>query len=68
VDVPKGLIPDFAMAIRSTDESVAVENSCHILEVDLVVTQVRSALLRVLIKSANLREQLFQVFRHSEAP
>src|SRR5450432_4821238 len=42
-DVPKDLIPDFAMTIRSADESVAVENSSDVLEVDLMITQVAFA-------------------------
>src|SRR3954447_2230374 len=35
--ISEDLVPDFAMTIRSADESVAVENSAHVLEVDLVV-------------------------------
>src|SRR5260370_6002564 len=46
-DVPKDLIPDFVMTIRSADESVAVENSAHVLEVDLVGAQVAFALFRI---------------------
>jgi hypothetical protein len=37
VDMSEDLVPDFAMTIRTTDEDGAVENSFHILEVDLVI-------------------------------
>ena len=40
VDISEDLIPDLAMAIRSTNKRIAVENSLHVLEVDLMVTQV----------------------------
>src|SRR6266404_369343 len=66
-DVPKDLIPDFAMTIRSADESVAVENSAHVLEVDLVIEQVDFSLLRIPPEIANAREQPLHIFRHSEA-
>ena len=57
IDIPKDLIPDFAMSIRSTDECWAVEYSFHVLEVDLVIAQIALALLRVPVESANAREQ-----------
>src|ERR1700726_2000050 len=47
LDVTEDLIPDFAMTIRSADESVAVENSPDVLEVDLVIAQVAFALFRI---------------------
>jgi hypothetical protein len=68
VDVSEDLIPDFAMAIRSTDERVAVENSFHIQEVDLVNAQIAFAFPRVPPELANVREQAPQVFRHSNSP
>jgi hypothetical protein len=52
-DEPKDLIPDFAMTIRSADESVAVENSAHVLEVDLVIAQIGFALFRIPSEIAN---------------
>jgi len=54
------------MTIRSTDESVAVENSFRVLEVDLVIPQIAFALSRMPSKVANACEQQLQVFRHSE--
>ncbi|HUK57862.1 MAG TPA: hypothetical protein VLV50_01430 [Stellaceae bacterium] len=68
VEVTEDLIPDLAMAIRPTDESVAVENPFHISEIDLVVMQIGLALSRVPIKATNSREQRFSIFRHGEAP
>jgi hypothetical protein len=45
------------MAIRSTGNDIAVENSFHIFEVDFVVTEVVFALLGVPIERANSRER-----------
>jgi hypothetical protein len=53
------------MTIRSADESVAVENSAHVLEVDLVIAQVIFALFRIPSVIANAREQPLDIFRHS---
>jgi len=53
------------MTIRSADESVAVENSARILEVDLVIAQVSFALLRIPSELANACEQPLHIFRHS---
>src|SRR5882724_8497812 len=66
-DVPKDLIPDFAMTIRSADEGVAVENSAHVLEVDLVIAQIAFALVRIPSEIANACEQPLYFFRHSES-
>jgi hypothetical protein len=55
------------MTIRSADESVAVENSARVLEVDLVIAQVAFALFRIPSEFANAREQPLQVFRHSKS-
>jgi hypothetical protein len=68
MDIPEDFVPDFAMTIRSTSQGVAVENSFHILEIDLVVTQVARALFRIPLEAANARKQLLHVFRHSDAP
>ena len=70
MDVSEDLVPDFVMAVGSTDERVAVENPFHILEVDLVDAQIACALLLMPSERANAREQLLHVFifRHSEAP
>jgi hypothetical protein len=68
IDVPKDLIPDFAMTIRPTDESITAENSFRVLEVDPVIAQIAFALFRIPSEIANAREQPLQVFRHSEAP
>jgi hypothetical protein len=38
VDVAENFVPDFAMTIRSTDDVVTIENSFHVLKVDLVLT------------------------------
>jgi len=46
------------MTIRSTDDVIAVENSFHVLEVDLVITQIAVAFLRIPIESANPRKQI----------
>src|ERR1700682_514235 len=46
-DIPKDLIPDFVMTIRSADECVVVENSSDVLEVDPVVAQIAFALFRI---------------------
>jgi hypothetical protein len=45
------------MTIRSTDESIAFDNSFHVFEVDLVITQVAFALLRIPAETANPCEQ-----------
>jgi hypothetical protein len=55
------------MTIRSADESVAVENSARVLEVDLVIAQIAFALLRVPSEIANACEQPLYVFRHSKS-
>src|SRR5580704_9414316 len=68
LEIPEDLIPDFAMTIRSADERWAVENSARVLEVDLVVTQVGLALLRIPPELANACEQSLYVFRHSKSP
>jgi hypothetical protein len=56
------------MAVRSTDECVAVENASYVLEVDLVFTQIACAFSRIPSDFANAREQFLHVFRHSEVP
>ncbi|MDP3691778.1 MAG: hypothetical protein Q8R73_12240 [Bradyrhizobium sp.] len=55
------------MTIRSADESVAVENAAHVLEVDLVVAQIDFALFRIPSEVANVREQPLHIFRHSKS-
>jgi hypothetical protein len=55
------------MTIRSADESVAVENSLDVHEVDLVIDQIRLALFRIPSEIANACEQPLHLFRHSEA-
>jgi hypothetical protein len=58
------------MAVGSTDECVAVENSFHILKINLVNAQVVGALLLVPSECANSHEQLPHivfVVRHSES-
>src|SRR6202165_1528666 len=67
-DVPKDLIPDFAMTIRSADEGVAVENSSNVLEVDLVIAQVAFAFFRIPSEITNACEQPLHIFRHSKSP
>jgi hypothetical protein len=57
LDIPKDLIPDFAMAVRSTDEGVAVEDFFRILEVDPVNAQIAFAFPRVPPEFATVREQ-----------
>jgi hypothetical protein len=54
------------MTIRSAYESITVENSTHVLEVDLVVVQIAFALFRIPSEFANVCEQPLQVFRHSK--
>jgi hypothetical protein len=56
------------MTIRPTDESVAVEYSFHVLEVDSVIAQIAFALFRIPSERANAREQPPYIVRHSEAP
>ena len=67
-NVPKDLIPDFAMTIRSADECVAVENSAYVLEVDPMISQVTFALFRIPSEVTNACEQPLYVFRHSKSP
>jgi hypothetical protein len=55
------------MTIRSADESGAVENSAHVLEVDLVIEQIAFAFFRIPSEIANACEQPLHIFRHSEA-
>jgi len=55
------------MTIRSADEGVTVENSLDVLEVDLVIDQVRLALFRIPSEIANVCEQPFHIFRHSKS-
>jgi hypothetical protein len=55
------------MTIRSADESVAVKNSAHVLEVDLVIAQVIFALFRIPSVIANACEQPLHIFRHSKS-
>jgi hypothetical protein len=55
------------MTIRSADESVAVENSLDVLEVDLVIAQVIFALFRIPSEVANACEQPLHLFRHSKS-
>jgi hypothetical protein len=55
------------MTIRSADESMAVENSTHVLEVDPVVQQIAFAFFRIPSEIANACEQPLQVFRHSKS-
>ena len=68
LDISEDLVPDFAMTIRPTDEGVAVENSFHVLEVDLVIAQIAFALFRIPSEVANACEQPLHVFRHSDTP
>jgi hypothetical protein len=57
------------MAIRSTDDVITVENSFHILEVNLMVTKVAFTLLWVPIEGTNARKQLGDVaIRHGLTP
>jgi hypothetical protein len=56
------------MTIRPTDESVAVENSFRVLEVDSVIAQIAFALFRMPSEVANAREQPLHIIRHSDLP
>jgi hypothetical protein len=56
------------MAVGSTDKRIAVENSFHILEVDLVNTQIASAFHLMPSERTNAREQCLHIFRHSDLP
>jgi hypothetical protein len=54
------------MTIRSTYESIAIENDTDVREVDLVIAQIAFALLLIPPEFTNAREQPFNVFcRHS---
>jgi hypothetical protein len=55
------------MTIRSADEGVAVENSSHVFEVDLVIEQIAFALIRIPSEFANACEQPLYIFRHSKS-
>jgi hypothetical protein len=55
------------MTIRSADESIALENSAHVLEVDLVIAQIAFALVRIPSELANAYEQPLYIFRHSKS-
>jgi hypothetical protein len=70
LDEPEDLIPDFVMAIRSTDEERSVENSFHICEVDSVNAQIAGALLVMPSERANPRDQSLDgsAFRHAKRP
>src|SRR5581483_5213260 len=57
VDVAEDLVSGFAMAIRSTDESVAVEYSFQVREVDVVNAQIGFAFLLMPSERANARNQ-----------
>lgn len=56
------LIPGFAMAIRSPNERVVIENGFHIGKVDAVIIQVARALARIPIKVPDVFEYVRQVF------
>jgi hypothetical protein len=62
--ISKDLIPDFAAAIGSTDERIAVEDRSHVREIDSVITQVAFTLFLVPSEPAYPREQRLNVFGH----
>jgi hypothetical protein len=64
VDESEDLIPDFAIAIRSADERVAVEDSFHIREVDLVNAQIAFAFPQV--PCANRRRKSSAIATHAK--
>jgi hypothetical protein len=58
----------FALAVGPTNERRPREDKSRILKVDMAFAQYPLALGRIPFKIANLREQLRDVFRHSDPP
>jgi hypothetical protein len=59
--ISEDLVPDFALAIGSTDERVAVEDRFHVCEIDFVVSQI---IFLMPSEPGYAREQRLDVFVH----
>jgi hypothetical protein len=60
------LVADLSFAIRSLNDRWTCQNDAHIIEIDLAVPQDCGALFRIPTEVTYAREQLFEIFRHSD--